>query len=66
MSTTRSTAAGKVLEVLSAFDREHPSQTLSEIAQRTGLALSTTHRVVAELADWGRWSAPRTGRGTSG
>ncbi|MFI8100822.1 IclR family transcriptional regulator [Streptomyces sp. NPDC086023] len=53
MSTTRSTAAGKVLEVLAAFDREHPSQTLSEIAQRTGLALSTTHRVVAELADWG-------------
>ncbi|MEU0401914.1 IclR family transcriptional regulator [Streptomyces sp. NPDC006197] len=53
MSTTRSTAAGKVLEVLSAFDREHPSQTLSEIAQRTGLALSTTHRVVAELAAWG-------------
>ncbi|MFH9298974.1 IclR family transcriptional regulator [Streptomyces sp. NPDC017520] len=53
MSTTRSTAAGKVLEVLSAFDRERPSQTLSEIAHRTGLALSTTHRVVAELAGWG-------------
>ncbi|MFJ8864093.1 IclR family transcriptional regulator [Streptomyces sp. NPDC102451] len=53
MSAPRSTAAGKVLLVLSAFDREHPSQTLSEIAQRTGLALSTTHRVVAELAGWG-------------
>ncbi|MEU2133795.1 IclR family transcriptional regulator [Streptomyces sp. NPDC018352] len=53
MSTTQSTAAGKVLLVLSAFDREHPAQPLSEIAQRTGLALSTTHRVVAELAAWG-------------
>lgn len=53
MSRTRSTAAGKVLEVLSAFDRDHPSRTLSEIAQCTGLALSTTHRVVAELAEWG-------------
>ncbi|MFD7026646.1 IclR family transcriptional regulator [Streptomyces sp. NPDC059917] len=53
MSATRSTAAGKVLDVLAAFDREHTSQTLSEIAQRTGLALSTTHRVVAELAAWG-------------
>ncbi|MGW3074748.1 MULTISPECIES: IclR family transcriptional regulator [unclassified Kitasatospora] len=53
MSTTRSTAAGKVLEVLSTFDREHPSQTLSEIAQRTGMALSTTHRVITELAGWG-------------
>ncbi|MGW1146056.1 IclR family transcriptional regulator [Streptomyces sp. NPDC002454] len=53
MSTTQTTAAGKVLKVLAAFDREHPSQTLSEMAQRTGLALSTTHRVVAELAGWG-------------
>ncbi|KQV11995.1 IclR family transcriptional regulator [Kitasatospora sp. Root107] len=53
MSTTRSTAAGKVLEVLSTFDRERRSQTLSEIAQRAGLALSTTHRVVTELAGWG-------------
>ncbi|MFJ7905644.1 IclR family transcriptional regulator [Kitasatospora sp. NPDC096204] len=53
MITPRSTAAGKVLEVLAAFDREHPSQTLSEIAQRTGLALSTAHRVVTELAGWG-------------
>ncbi|BAU87959.1 iclR family transcriptional regulator [Streptomyces laurentii] len=53
MITPRSTAAGKVLEVLAAFDREHPSQTLSEIAQRTGLALSTTHRVITELAGWG-------------
>ncbi|KDN87809.1 IclR family transcriptional regulator [Kitasatospora cheerisanensis] len=53
MITPRSTAAGKVLEVLAAFDREHPSQTLSEIAQRTGMALSTTHRVIAELAGWG-------------
>nr|PPQ55747.1 IclR family transcriptional regulator [Streptomyces sp. QL37] len=53
MSAPRSTAAGKVLLVLSAFDREHPSRTLSDIAQRTGLALSTTHRVLAELAGWG-------------
>ncbi|MET3984515.1 IclR family transcriptional regulator [Streptomyces sp. PvR034] len=53
MSATRSTAAGKVLDVLAAFDREHTSRTLSEIAQRTGMALSTTHRVVAELAAWG-------------
>ncbi|MBT2479757.1 IclR family transcriptional regulator [Streptomyces sp. ISL-94] len=53
MSTTQITAAGKVLKVLSTFDRERPSQTLSEIAQRTGLALSTTHRVVTELAGWG-------------
>nr|WP_223179080.1 helix-turn-helix domain-containing protein [Phycicoccus endophyticus] len=49
----RSTAAGKVLDVLATFDRERQSQTLTQIAQRTGLALSTAHRVVTELAEWG-------------
>jgi DNA-binding IclR family transcriptional regulator len=53
VSTTRSTAAGKALKILSTFDRERQTQTLSEIAQRTGLAVSTTHRVVTELAGWG-------------
>jgi DNA-binding IclR family transcriptional regulator len=47
------TAAGKVLAVLASFDRDRHSQTLSQIAQHTGLAVSTTHRVVSELAEWG-------------
>ena len=49
----RTTAAGKVLAVLATFDRERQQQTLSQIAQRTGLPISTTHRVVTELAEWG-------------
>ncbi|MFJ1792086.1 IclR family transcriptional regulator [Kitasatospora griseola] len=53
MNPTPSTAAGKVLDVLAVFDREHPVLTLSEIARRAGLAVSTAHRVVAELAAWG-------------
>ncbi|MFI5530071.1 IclR family transcriptional regulator [Kitasatospora sp. NPDC051853] len=53
MSTSRVTAAGKVLQVLALFDREHPALTLSEIARRTGLPVSTAHRVVTELAAWG-------------
>jgi DNA-binding IclR family transcriptional regulator len=53
MAQARTTAAGKVLAVLATFDRDRQSQTLSQIAGRTGLALSTTHRVVAELAEWG-------------
>ncbi|MFD7734287.1 IclR family transcriptional regulator [Kitasatospora phosalacinea] len=53
MGANRVSAAGKVLQVLAVFDREHPSRTLSEIAQCTGLAVSTAHRVVAELASWG-------------
>lgn len=47
------TAAGKVLAVLATFGRERPGQSLSQISRRTGLALSTTHRIVTELAAWG-------------
>ena len=53
MDAPRISAAGKVLAVLATFDRERQSQTLSQIAHQTGLAVSTTHRVVAELAEWG-------------
>ena len=47
------TAAGKVLDVLGAFGTEARELTLSAIARRSRLALSTTHRVVAELVGWG-------------
>jgi len=53
VSKQRTSAAGKALAVLATFDRERQSQTLSQIAQRTGLPLSTAHRIVAELAQWG-------------
>ena len=47
------TAAAKVLEVLGSFDDGHRRLTLTRIAERTGLPLTTTHRVVAELVAWG-------------
>jgi DNA-binding IclR family transcriptional regulator len=50
---SRASAAGKVLAVLATFDRDRQSQTLTQIAQRTGIAMSTTHRIVTELAEWG-------------
>ncbi len=53
MSAPRTSAAGKALAVLATFDRERQSQTLSQIARHTGLPVSTTHRVVSELAEWG-------------
>jgi DNA-binding IclR family transcriptional regulator len=53
MTQARATAAGKVLAVLATFGREQPAQTLSQIARRTGMPLSTAHRVVGELAAWG-------------
>ncbi|GGK77458.1 hypothetical protein Ppa06_37970 [Planomonospora parontospora subsp. parontospora] len=42
----------RVLAVLGAFDAEHPRLTLTEIARRSGMALSTVHRLVGELEAW--------------
>lgn len=39
----------RITAVLSAFDEGHPSRTLTELARASGLALSTTHRLAAEL-----------------
>lgn len=41
------------LAVLDAFDSGHLRLTLTEIAQRAALPLSTTARLVAQLVDWG-------------
>lgn len=46
-------AAGKILAVLDTFTAERPEQSLSEIARRAGLPLSTGHRLVALLLAWG-------------
>ena len=56
------TAGGKALAVLSTFGRDHAQLTLSQIARRTGLPLSTAHRIVAELADWGALERDDEGR----
>jgi len=53
VSAPGTTAAGKVLAVLAAFDAEHSRLRLGELAARSGLALTTTHRLVGELAGWG-------------
>jgi len=42
----------KALAVLGTFDAAHSRRTLSEIAAATGLPLSTTHRLIAELVAW--------------
>jgi DNA-binding IclR family transcriptional regulator len=47
------TAARKVLDVLGSFGPDVRQLKLSNIARRTGLALSTAHRLVAELESWG-------------
>jgi DNA-binding IclR family transcriptional regulator len=42
----------RVLALLAAFDHRHTQLTLSQLARRSGLPLTTTHRLVSELMDW--------------
>ncbi len=58
----RTNAAGRLLAVLDAFGPDQRSLSLSEIARRAGLSLSTAHRLVCELANWGALERGPTGR----
>ncbi|GAA4833417.1 IclR family transcriptional regulator [Actinomycetospora corticicola] len=51
----------RAFSALAAFDAEHPQLSLSELARRTGLPISTVHRLAAELLACGALE-----RGTSG
>ena len=46
------TVSSRLLAVLAAFDAEHQQLTLSQVARRAGLSLTTAHRLVAELEAW--------------
>ncbi|WP_329011122.1 IclR family transcriptional regulator [Micromonospora rifamycinica] len=52
----------RVLALLDAFTPAGPALTLSELARRTGLPLSTVHRRVAELLAWGALERGHDGR----
>jgi DNA-binding IclR family transcriptional regulator len=45
--------AARALAMLDAFSSESPRLTLSEIAERSGAPLTTAHRFVGVLSDWG-------------
>jgi DNA-binding IclR family transcriptional regulator len=60
--TAVESVTGRVLRVLDAFTAEHPDLSLSEISRRTGLPLTTAHRLVAELAAWGALERDDHGR----
>jgi DNA-binding IclR family transcriptional regulator len=51
--TPGATVTSRALAVLGAYDPGHRRLTLSQLAQRAGLPLATTHRLVSELAEWG-------------
>ncbi len=52
----------RTLQVLDAFDADHRRLTLSTIARRSGLALTTCHRIVGDLVAWGALERGRDGR----
>ena len=58
--TVRS-APERLLAVLAAFDHEHPALSLTDISRRAGLTLTTTHRLVGALTDWGALERDRSG-----
>jgi DNA-binding IclR family transcriptional regulator len=57
----RTSAAGRLLAVLDAFGPRSRALSLSEISRRSGLSLSTTHRLVHELLSWGALERDQSG-----
>lgn len=53
VTASSASVTSRALAILGAFDEEHPRLTLSALAQRADLPLSTAHRLVGELVAWG-------------
>jgi DNA-binding IclR family transcriptional regulator len=56
------TVTSRVLAILGAFDARHRSLSLTEVAERAGLARPTAHRLLGELAAWGALRRDEEGR----
>jgi len=56
------TVTSKVLAVIEPFEEQRRSLSLTEISEYSGLPLSTTHRLVGELVEWGFLSKGLNGR----
>lgn len=52
-SEPQSSVTAKALGLLGTFDAEHTSQSLSDMARRSGLPIATAHRLAGELLSWG-------------
>jgi DNA-binding IclR family transcriptional regulator len=52
----------RALAVLDAFGSDTPRLTLTEIAERSGTPLTTTHRLLRELTEWGGLARRSDGR----
>lgn len=56
----------RALQVIAAFTPDRRALTLSEMSRRSGLPVSTVHRMVAELVTWGALERDPSGRYTIG
>ena len=56
----------KVLAILEAFEALSSTLTLTQIAEATGVPLSTTHRLVGEMVGWAPWTGTSTAAPTCG
>ncbi len=52
-STPGATVTSRALALLGAFDEHHRRLTLTQLSERAGLPMPTTHRLVGELVGWG-------------
>ena len=52
-ANTPRTVTGRVMVILGAFSNGRPEMGLQEISRRSGLPVSTTHRLLTELVEWG-------------
>src|SRR6476620_6045378 len=52
-ATPGRSVTSRALAILEAFSPAGPRLSLSEIAERSGTPLTTAHRLLAELTDWG-------------
>lgn len=52
-NTPGQSVSRRLLTVLDCFDVAHPALTLTEVATRSGLPISTARRLITELREWG-------------
>lgn len=53
---------GRALQILGAFTAQHSHLSLSDLARRSGLPVSTVHRMLGELLAWGALERDAQGR----
>ncbi|WP_029705595.1 IclR family transcriptional regulator [Arthrobacter sp. TB 26] len=52
----------KVFAILEVFEKSDGALTMAEIASQSGLPVSTTHRLVQDIVEWGMLERTSTGR----